>query len=114
MNNAHICHALISSNLKNMFALYCFYFIELFILVTDALHIYVGFFVDINLFKASKERAAEIAKDKSSIVEDVSSDMPGKYGLADEDANLMIKLKFLTYKVCIHIIKGRYLLIKIY
>lgn len=30
-----------------------------------------------------------------------------KYGLADEDANLMIKLKFLTYKVwdtlaCIH------------
>ncbi|CAB4313146.1 unnamed protein product [Prunus armeniaca] len=74
--------------------------------LTDALHIYVGFFVDINLFKASKERAAEIAKDKSSIVEDVSSDMPGKYGLADEDANLMIKLKFLTYKLRTFLIRN--------
>ncbi|BBH04923.1 RNAligase [Prunus dulcis] len=68
--------------------------------------LYRGFFVDINLFKASKERAAEIAKDKSSIVEDVSSDMPGKYGLADEDANLMIKLKFLTYKLRTFLIRN--------
>lgn len=66
----------------------------------DTIHILVGFFVDINLFKASKERAAEIAKTKSTIVDDDGgSGMSGKHGLADEDANLMIKLKFLTYKV---------------
>ncbi|TQD73247.1 hypothetical protein C1H46_041214 [Malus baccata] len=65
-----------------------------------------GFFVDINLFKASKERAAEIAKGKSSIVEDGNSGMPGKYGLADEDANLMIKLKFLTYKLRTFLIRN--------
>ncbi|RXI04526.1 hypothetical protein DVH24_038800 [Malus domestica] len=68
--------------------------------------LYRGFFVDINLFKASKERAAEIAKCKSSIVEDGNSGMPGKYGLADEDANLMIKLKFLTYKLRTFLIRN--------
>ncbi|KAM1115802.1 hypothetical protein TB2_006308 [Malus domestica] len=68
--------------------------------------LYRGFFVDINLFKASKERAAEIAKGKSSIVEDGNSGMPGKYGLADEDANLMIKLKFLTYKLRTFLIRN--------
>ncbi|KAM0999699.1 hypothetical protein EV2_006653 [Malus domestica] len=68
--------------------------------------LYRGFFVDINLFKASKERAAEIAKGKSSIVEDGNSGMPGKYGLADEDANVMIKLKFLTYKLRTFLIRN--------
>ncbi|KAM0996499.1 hypothetical protein ACFX2C_006499 [Malus domestica] len=68
--------------------------------------LYRGFFVDINLFKASKERAAEIAKGKSSIVEDGNNGMPGKYGLADEDANLMIKLKFLTYKLRTFLIRN--------
>lgn len=57
-----------------------------------------GFFVDINLFKANKERAAEIAK-SNAMVENGSSSTLGKDALADEDANLMIKLKFLTYKV---------------
>lgn len=33
------------------------------------------------------------------MVENGSSSTLGKDGLADEDANLMIKLKFLTYKV---------------
>lgn len=61
-------------------------------------HIYPGFFVDINLFKANKERAAEIAK-SNTMVENGSSSTLGKDALADEDANLMIKLKFLTYKV---------------
>ncbi|KAB1203048.1 Peptide chain release factor 1 [Morella rubra] len=58
----------------------------------------VGFFVDFNLFKASKERAAELTK-SDNVVENGSSSTSGKDGLADEDANLMIKLKFLTYKV---------------
>jgi hypothetical protein len=57
----------------------------------------VGFFVDINLFKANKERAAEIAKNNNI---DGNVNDRAKDGLADDDANLMIKLKFLTYKVC--------------
>ena len=65
----------------------------------DAFHVYPGFFVDINLFKANKERAAELAKNNASIVENGSSGTSEKEGLAYEDANLMIKLKFLTYKV---------------
>ena len=63
-------------------------------------HIYPGFFVDINLFKANKERAAEISK-SNNMEENGSSSTLGKDALADEDANLMIKLKFLTYKVSI-------------
>lgn len=60
-----------------------------------------GFFVDINLFKASKEKAAEIAKSSSDIDTNITNNnsTSGKDGLADEDANMMIKLKFLTYKV---------------
>lgn len=65
-------------------------------------HVFVGFFVEINLFKASKEKAAEMAKTSidAGITDKFSKDISGKGGLADEDANLMIKLKFLTYKVC--------------
>ena len=61
-----------------------------------------GFFVDINLFKANKDKAAEIAKTSNDLVKNVndSNGASTKDGLADEDANLMIKLKFLTYKVC--------------
>ena len=60
-----------------------------------------GFFVDVNLFKESKERKAEIGKNR---VDAVNSDNGndgalGADSLADEDANLMVKLKFLTYKV---------------
>lgn len=60
-----------------------------------------GFFVDINLFKATKERSAEIAKNSNDIVGMVNDNggISAKDGLADDDANLMIKLKFLTYKV---------------
>lgn len=61
----------------------------------------LGFFVDINLFKANKERAAEIAKTSAGIVENGSTGASSKDGLADEDANMMVKLKFLTYKVCV-------------
>lgn len=61
-------------------------------------HIDPGFFIDVNLFKANKERATEISR-SSNMVEHSSSSTSAKDGLADEDANLMIKLKFLTYKV---------------
>lgn len=57
--------------------------------------------MDINLFKASKEKAAEIAKSSSDIDTNITNNnsTSGNDGLADEDAHMMIKLKFLTYKV---------------
>ncbi|GMH07895.1 hypothetical protein Nepgr_009735 [Nepenthes gracilis] len=69
--------------------------------------LYRGFFVDINLFKANKEKAAEVGKNgiiESNINE--TSDTAGADGLADEDANLMIKLKFLTYKLRTFLIRN--------
>ncbi|CAI9105205.1 OLC1v1004078C1 [Oldenlandia corymbosa var. corymbosa] len=62
--------------------------------------LYRGFFVDLNLFKAGNGEASHFAKsglDMESSDNDVDT-LP-KDGLADEDANLMIKLKFLTYKI---------------
>lgn len=63
----------------------------------------LGFFIDINLFKVTKEKAAELAKDSNSMLKNINgateSDSLSTNGLADEDANLMVKLKFLTYKV---------------
>ncbi|KAJ6750076.1 hypothetical protein OIU85_000682 [Salix viminalis] len=64
--------------------------------------LYRGFFVDINLFKANKEKAAEIAK--NNIVGIVNDRAKGD--LADDDANLMIKLKFLTYKLRTFLIRN--------
>ncbi|KAL5831218.1 hypothetical protein ACOSQ4_016572 [Xanthoceras sorbifolium] len=69
--------------------------------------LYRGFFVDINLFKANKERAAEIAKNNH-----MGGDAGGNGGisrtdsLADDDANIMIKLKFLTYKIRTFLIRN--------
>ncbi|KAA8544005.1 hypothetical protein F0562_021818 [Nyssa sinensis] len=70
--------------------------------------LYRGFFVDINLFKENKEKAAEVAKDSNDLVKNVNSNNAtlGKDGLADEDANLMIKLKFLTYKLRTFLIRN--------
>lgn len=68
--------------------------------------LYRGFFVDIKLFKVNKEKAAELAKNIRSSVENSSSAASGKGGLADEDANLMIKLKFLTYKLRTFLIRN--------
>ncbi|KAF3455044.1 hypothetical protein FNV43_RR05492 [Rhamnella rubrinervis] len=68
--------------------------------------LYRGFFIDINLFKANKEIAAEIAKNNMGIVDNGTSGGLGKDGLADEDANLMIKLKFLTYKLRTFLIRN--------
>ncbi|KAL2488867.1 RNA ligase [Forsythia ovata] len=62
--------------------------------------LYRGFFVDLNLFKVNKERAAEFGKESDVLkTMNESNDASEKDGLADEDANLMIKLKFLTYKI---------------
>ncbi|KAM7522308.1 hypothetical protein LguiA_012210 [Lonicera macranthoides] len=70
--------------------------------------LYRGFFVDINLFKASKEKAAEVARNNDGLTEIVndSNVTSGKDGLADDDANLMIKLKFLTYKLRTFLIRN--------
>ncbi|XP_024026356.1 tRNA ligase 1 isoform X1 [Morus notabilis] len=68
--------------------------------------LYRGFFVDINLFKVNKEKAAELAKNIRSSVENGSSAASEKGELADEDANLMIKLKFLTYKLRTFLIRN--------
>uniref|UniRef100_M4EUD7 Uncharacterized protein n=1 Tax=Brassica campestris TaxID=3711 RepID=M4EUD7_BRACM len=60
-----------------------------------------GFFVDINLFKSNKGRDPIALKSNDNAVKDASenSGQQGKDGLADNVANLMIKLKFLTYKL---------------
>ena len=68
----------------------------------SCLNAFPGFFVDINLFKANKERATEISKNNDNMV-GMESSSSGVDDLADEDSNLMVKLKFLTYKVCIFI-----------
>ncbi|XP_022157928.1 tRNA ligase 1 [Momordica charantia] len=68
--------------------------------------LYRGFFVDINLFKANKDKAAEIMKSKSNLMEVEGNGILGRDGLADEDANLMIKLKFLTYKLRTFLIRN--------
>ncbi|XP_058004251.1 tRNA ligase 1 isoform X3 [Hevea brasiliensis] len=70
--------------------------------------LYRGFFVDINLFKANKERAAEIAKNNNNMEETINGNdaVSAKDGIADEDANLMIKLKFLTYKLRTFLIRN--------
>ncbi|KAI4322228.1 hypothetical protein L6164_021939 [Bauhinia variegata] len=66
--------------------------------------LYRGFFVDINLFKANKERSIETSKD-SNMIENGSSNSGGD-DFADEDANLMVKLKFLTYKLRTFLIRN--------
>lgn len=65
--------------------------------------LYRGFFVDINLFKADKEKVAEISKNS---VNESGSSSTEKDDFADEDANLMVKLKFLTYKLRTFLIRN--------
>ncbi|KAL2471116.1 RNA ligase [Abeliophyllum distichum] len=69
--------------------------------------LYRGFFVDLNLFKVNKERAAEFGKESDVLkTMNESNGASEKDGLADEDANLMIKLKFLTYKIRTFLIRN--------
>ncbi|CAN8311589.1 unnamed protein product [Cochlearia groenlandica] len=70
--------------------------------------LYRGFFVDINLFTSNKERDLSSLENIDEAVK-YGSEHGGqqvKHGLADEDANLMIKLKFLTYKLRTFLIRN--------
>lgn len=53
--------------------------------------------MDLNLFKANKGIAVESSTETNAGRS--TNGASAKDSLADEDANLMIKLKFLTYKV---------------
>ncbi|KAL9235068.1 hypothetical protein vseg_009864 [Gypsophila vaccaria] len=66
--------------------------------------LYRGFFVDVNLYRGSVERASVIEKHTTTPV--TSNDAVGADLLADEDANLMVKLKFLTYKLRTFLIRN--------
>ncbi|KAL0723717.1 hypothetical protein Bca4012_038316 [Brassica carinata] len=70
--------------------------------------LYRGFFVDVNLFKLNKGRDPMTLKslDKTVKVAGENCGQQGKDGLNDDDANLMIKLKFLTYKLRTFLIRN--------
>ncbi|XP_010475570.1 PREDICTED: uncharacterized protein LOC104754968 isoform X2 [Camelina sativa] len=70
--------------------------------------LYRGFFVDINLFKSNKGRDLMALKSTDNAVKDASENdaQRGKHDLADDDANLMIKLKFLPYKLRTFLIRN--------
>lgn len=71
--------------------------------------LYRGFFVDIHLFKANKDSTNELVENTSSLLKNTnisSTSSTTVDGLADEDANLMIKLKFLTYKLRTFLIRN--------
>lgn len=72
--------------------------------------LYRGFFVDVNLFKATNKKAAELAKDGDALLKNINgaldSNSAAVDGLADEDSNLMVKLKFLTYKLRTFLIRN--------
>uniref|UniRef100_A0A453MWW1 Uncharacterized protein n=1 Tax=Aegilops tauschii subsp. strangulata TaxID=200361 RepID=A0A453MWW1_AEGTS len=67
--------------------------------------LYRGFFIDVNLFKA-----AELSKDSNALPENINgvlnSRSSTKDGLVDEDSNLMVKLKFVTYKIRTFLIRN--------
>lgn len=72
--------------------------------------LYRGFFVDVNLFKANNKKAAELAKDGNTLLKNINGALDSNAsvvdGLADEDSNLMVKLKFLTYKLRTFLIRN--------
>ncbi|KQJ83582.1 tRNA ligase 1 [Brachypodium distachyon] len=65
--------------------------------------LYRGFFIHINLFKANNKKGAELSKDSNTSLEiidgAVCSSSSAQDGLAGEDSSLMVKLKFLNYKI---------------
>eukprot|EP01018_Ginkgo_biloba_P015904 Gb_26327 [translate_table: standard] len=72
--------------------------------------LYRGFFVDVNLFKVPAEKAIQMSVDKSLLLDNMESNFGARLfehdGLADEAENLMIKLKFLTYKLRTFLIRN--------
>ncbi|XP_051134259.1 tRNA ligase 1 [Andrographis paniculata] len=67
-----------------------------------------GFFVDLNLFKDRTGKVKESDQETNGVAEsgNTSNVAPASDDLADEDANLMIKLKFLTYKIRTFLIRN--------
>ncbi|CAA7026259.1 unnamed protein product [Microthlaspi erraticum] len=70
--------------------------------------LYRGFFVDINLFKSNKGKDPMAMNSIDDAIKDASENggQQGKDGLADDDANLMIKMKFLPYKLRTFLIRN--------
>ncbi|KAJ3679678.1 hypothetical protein LUZ60_017689 [Juncus effusus] len=68
--------------------------------------LYRGFFVDVNLFKAEKDKAAELRKEMNSMLKNTNEADIIIDGLSNEDANLMLKLKFLNYKIRTFLIRN--------
>ncbi|KAM0861973.1 hypothetical protein ACQ4PT_045558 [Festuca glaucescens] len=62
-----------------------------------------SFFVDVNLFKANNMKTTELSEDSNILLNSIEGSLDSsssvKDGLADEDSNLMVKLKFLPYKI---------------
>ncbi|XP_078442173.1 RNAligase [Wolffia australiana] len=67
--------------------------------------LYRGFFVDVNIFKG-KESTSELDSNDGSSPDKTCSGSVMSESLADEDTNLMIKLKFLTYKIRTFLIRN--------
>ncbi|KAK1614422.1 hypothetical protein QYE76_019939 [Lolium multiflorum] len=65
--------------------------------------LYRGFFIDVNLFKANNMKTTELSEDSNILLNSIEGSLDSsssvKDGLADEDSNLMVKLKFLPYKI---------------
>ncbi|GJN10002.1 hypothetical protein PR202_ga28060 [Eleusine coracana subsp. coracana] len=72
--------------------------------------LYRGFFIDVNLFKKNNKKAAELSKDGDTLLKNINGALDSSSsavdGLADEDSNLMVKLKFLTYKIRTFLIRN--------
>ncbi|XP_062187077.1 tRNA ligase 1 [Phragmites australis] len=72
--------------------------------------LYRGFFVDVNLFKANNKKASDLSEDGDVLLRNIygalDSNSSAVDGLADEDSNLMMKLKFLTYKLRTFLIRN--------
>lgn len=64
--------------------------------------LYRGFFVDLDLFKVNEKKTAEMVGSSNQMVKNEEEDS----SLADEDANLMVKMKFLTYKLRTFLIRN--------
>ncbi|XP_047079068.1 tRNA ligase 1-like [Lolium rigidum] len=72
--------------------------------------LYRGFFIDVNLFKANNKKTTELSKDCNILLNSIEGSLDSsssvKDGLADEDSNLMVKLKFLPYKIRTFLIRN--------
>ncbi|XP_047337550.1 tRNA ligase 1 [Impatiens glandulifera] len=68
--------------------------------------LYRGFFVDINLSKDGKQKDTENLRNNNDPEKSAHDNGSAVNDLADDDANLMIKLKFLTYKIRTFLIRN--------